>query len=120
MNDNLCKNCDNFMFTYTDEYNILYNACKLCGNKESVNKKCIYKTTYNINKGEILNANKNLLNDITLPKIIDNPNIKCTNIECETNKTNKSIDISYIKYDESNMNYIYLCNICGQKWTNKE
>ena len=118
MNENLCQNCDNFMFTYIDNKNKLYNGCKECGNKSEIDKKCIYKTSYDINISEILNTNKNLLNDLTLPKIQNNPNIKCPNAECTTNTTKKQCNITYIKYNEDKMNYIYICNICGQKWTN--
>ena len=28
MNSNICENCDNFMFTYTDTDNKLLNYCK--------------------------------------------------------------------------------------------
>ena len=118
MNSNICKNCDNFMFTYTDTENNLFNYCKKCGNKNIIDKKCIYKTTHELNLGEILNKNKNILNDETLPIIIKkNTNIKCPNVECESNK-NKSLNIKYIKYDTDEMKYIYLCNHCEQKWTN--
>ena len=120
MNENICENCDNFMFTYTDEGKNIYNGCKECGNKVSIKEKCIYKTTYDVNISNILNTNQNLLNDLTLPRIENNPNIKCPNSECETNKTKKPCNIVYIKYNEEKMNYMYICESCGQKWTNIE
>ena len=120
MNENICENCDNFMFTYTDEEKNIYNGCKECGNKVSIKEKCIYKTTYDVNISNILNTNQNLLNDLTLPRIENNPNIKCPNSECETNKDKKPCNIVYIKYNEEKMNYMYICKSCGQKWTNIE
>ena len=84
MNSNICENCDNFMFTYTDTDNKLLNYCKKCGNKNMIDEKCIYKTAVDLNLGEILNKNTNILNDKTLP-IIKNINIKCPNDECVSN-----------------------------------
>ena len=120
MNENICKNCDNFMFTYTDKENNIYNGCKECGNKTKIEEKCIYKTKYKVDISSILNTNPHLLQDSTLPKIENNPNIKCPNSDCETNTKNKMCSISYIKYDEENMNFMYICDTCGQKWTNIE
>ena len=118
MNSNICSNCDNFMFTYTDEGNNLFNYCKKCGNKTEIGKKCVYKTTYELDLGKILNKNTHILNDETLPIIQNNPNIKCPNDECLSNTTKKPTNIKYIKYDINNMKYIYMCNHCSQKWTN--
>ena len=33
-------------------------------------------------------------------------------------KKNLESSIIYIKYDKSNMKYIYSCTYCGQKWKN--
>jgi len=118
MNSNICKNCDNFMFTYTDADKNLFNYCKKCGNKNKIDEKCIYKTTYDLNLGEILNKNTNILNDQTLPIIKNNINIKCPNDECVSNIKKKSSNVKYLKYDIKNMKYIYICNHCKQSWTN--
>ena len=40
-------------------------------------------------------------------------NIKCINVECK-----KSPSIKYIKYDFENMKFMYICNHCGETWTN--
>ena len=115
MNSTFCDNCDNFMFTYVDtNTNKLYNGCKVCGNKddsESDANDYIYKSNINIDISEIINPD--IINDNTLPKIKNNPNIKCINEDC-----NSKI-ITYIKYNSDNMNYLYICDICGKKWTNK-
>jgi len=119
MNENFCKNCDNFMFTYTDSDNKLYNGCKQCGNKEEVDQKK-YNFKKDINNSDILNRYKYIFNDNTLPIIKGNKNIQCTNENCDSIKKKVENSICYIKYDTTNMYYIYSCNICGQKWTNKE
>ena len=62
MNSTFCDNCDNFMFTYVDtNTNNLYNGCKVCGNKQDIDKEesCVYKTNYEIDISNILNTNKN-------------------------------------------------------------
>ena len=120
MNTNFCDNCDNFMFTYKDEQtNKLYNGCKVCGNKSilSDDKKIVYKSNISLNIYEILNKNENLINDNTLPQIINNPNFQCINKDCSSDIKNSKI--TYIKFDFENMDYLYICNTCGQKWTNK-
>jgi DNA-directed RNA polymerase subunit M/transcription elongation factor TFIIS len=119
MNESFCSNCDNFMFTYSDKENNLYNCCKQCGNKELVENK-VYNFKKNLNNSDILNRYKYIFNDNTLPIIKNNKNIKCTNDKCNSNINKIDNSICYIKYDITNMNYIYSCNICGQKWTNKE
>jgi len=118
MNTNFCKNCDNFMFTYKDlKTNKLYNGCKVCGNKDEIekDKEIVYKSNISLNVDEVLNENMNLKYDNTLPYIANNPNFQCINKECKA-KTSK---IKYIKFDSENMKYLYICDTCGQKWTNK-
>ena len=120
MNTNFCKNCDNFMFTYKDpETNKLYNGCKVCGNKEIIedDKEIVYKSNISLSIGEVLNDNKNIIHDNTLPHITNNPNFQCINKDCKS--TVKKSKITYIKFDSENMNYLYICNTCEQKWTNK-
>ena len=115
MNSTFCKNCDNFMFTFVDvDKNKLYNGCKVCGNKDDIDtdsNNYIYKTTTKIDISNIINSN--IVNDITLPKIKNNSNITCITDDCD------SKEITYIKYNEKNMDYLYICTKCGQKWTNK-
>ena len=115
MNSTFCDNCDNFMFTYVDtKTNKLYNGCKVCGNKddsESEANDYIYKSNVNIDISKIINPE--IIHDNTLPKIKNNPNIKCIDEDC-----NHKI-ITYIKYNSDNMDYLYICDKCGQKWTNK-
>lgn len=117
---NFCPNCDNMMELYSDEeVKTLYLGCKCCGIKtEYLKNKCIYSNEYNINLSEIINMNDNLVHDITLPVIKNNPNISCPNTECSSHK-DKSQEIIYIKYDKESMGYMYVCKHCSQKWTNR-
>ena len=39
---------------------------------------------------------------------------------CPTNKDGKPREIIYIRYDDSNMKYIYLCSDCDTVWQTNE
>ena len=119
MDISFCKGCENMLYIHVDsETNELYNACKACGNIEKMKDMShhIYSTnTQNkIDKSEIINLNPYISHDITLPIIKNNKNIKCKNELCD----NKETVIKYIKYDNTNMKFIYICNHCGSKWLN--
>ena len=116
-----CKQCQNLTFLYTDESKNLIHHCKSCLYSEPYSKKnnCIYSIQFKkYDNSEYINSNPYVTHDITLPKIKNNPNIKCVNPECISITESKECDITYIKYDMENMKYIYICNHCGQKWKN--
>lgn len=116
-----CKQCQNMTFLYTDESKNLIHHCKACMYSEPYLKKnnCIYSIQFKkYDNSEYINSNPYVTHDITLPKIKNNPNIKCVNPECISITESKECDITYIKYDMENMKYIYICNHCGQKWKN--
>lgn len=117
---NFCKCCENILYLYSNEENELYLACKVCGNKEEYEDKedkCIYSNDFDLDFSETINNNKYINFDNTLPVIENNKNIKCPNEDCECNKDAPS-KITYIKYDDDNLKYIYICKLCGQKWKN--
>ena len=116
MDINFCDNCENILYIYSDDDNNLYLGCKVCESKKPYsNQKSIYNNEFKINSSETINTNRYINFDNTLPVIEDNKNIKCPNAECPEKA--KSL-ITYIKYDEENMKYIYICKFCGQKWKN--
>ena len=53
--------------------------------------------------------------DTNLPRIY---NIRCPNSACDTNKTGetKPAEIIYMRYDDSNLKYIYICSTCDTTW----
>jgi DNA-directed RNA polymerase subunit M/transcription elongation factor TFIIS len=114
--DKLCDNCDNMMnIKLNKELNKLVLDCPCCNNiKDWSGDTCIYKTNFTVNLSKIINTNQNITQDITLPSITNNPNIKCINEKCKESKS----DIIFIKYDQDNMKYMYKCKHCGQAWTN--
>lgn len=52
--------------------------------------------------------------DPTLPRIY---NMRCPNISCETNvKQEDRPEVIYMRYDDENMKYLYLCVSCDSIW----
>jgi len=115
--------------TEDNENRIMY-FCRKCGDNDDniindsdsfcVSKTHIKKTT------EIY---KNIINeytklDPTLPRI---KNMKCPNEECSSNEEKEEKkenveeypEIIYLRYDNDNMKYIYLCSKCDYTWKNK-
>jgi len=120
-----CNKCDNMYYIkISDENdNTLKYYCRNCGfedNTLSIENTCVSKTQFK--KGDrkfnhFINEYTKL--DPTLPHI---SNLTCPNDECISRKdpSNNPSDIIYIRYDNTNMKFIYLCNHCNKKWTTNE
>jgi DNA-directed RNA polymerase subunit M/transcription elongation factor TFIIS len=101
--------------------NKLIYYCRNCGNEDKLlttDNVCISSTQ--IKKGEqgfshIINKYTKL--DPTLPRV---SKILCPNPECGTNKKDEKREIIYIRYDDTNMKYIYLCSTCDTIWKTEE
>ena len=93
-----CRNCKHEDTTFTED-NICVNKINLKGATQELQ--------YNINKYTKY--------DPTLPRV---NNILCPNPDCQTNKKADTVEreIIYIRYNDVNMNYIYLCPTCDTVW----
>ena len=111
-----CANCDNMLYLniVQDEdpevADKLMYECKNCNYKKESDKNdnsCIFKIDYNIDKIKKNSfINPFIYEDITLPRA---EGIKCPNEgKCPKAKP----EISYIKYDNENMKFIYICLDC--------
>ena len=118
-----CSNCQNMYYIQLDseDPNKLIYYCRKCGNEDKLitsENICVSKTQ--IKKSEqtfnhIINKYTKL--DPTLPRI---NTILCPNSDCQTNKEkDKEREIIYIRYDDANMKYIYICSTCDIVWDNK-
>ena len=131
-----CEKCGNmFYLKISDEVDsqLLY-YCRKCGNKSDnpvdseSNELCVSKT--HIKK--TTQSYKNIINsytklDPTLPRLT---NMKCPNPECKNISKERGAEekggeekggeneIIYIRYDNDNMKYIYLCTNCDYTWLN--
>lgn len=119
-----CTNCDNMYYISINESNTneLTYYCRNCKNIDaSIANESAYIINSDIKNDEIhLNyiINKYTKLDPTLPRI---DNMKCPNKQCNSNTDpDTTPDILYIRYDTSNMKYIYLCSVCDTNWKTTE
>ena len=118
-----CSKCSNMYYIRinSDDPNKLVYYCRNCGNEDkllAVENVCVSKTQ--IKKAEqsfnhIINKYTKL--DPTLPRI---NTVLCPNPDCLTNTKDKEREIIYIRYDDTNMKYIYLCSECDTVWKTNE
>jgi len=110
-----CPECENMLIVKIikdenpDIPDKLKYICRNCGFEEEHNKmedSCILKIDFNIDnikKNSFINPF--IYDDITLPRA---EGIKCPNANCPKAKS----EIVYIKYDNDNMKFIYICLDC--------
>ena len=122
---NFCNVCENMYYMRinenTDEELQFY--CRKCGNTDEIlNKNFLCLSEYNgenDNDSIIQSVNKYTKYDPTLPHI---HNIKCPNNGCVANKNfdeNNDIkknEVVYIRYNNIDMKYVYLCCNCDHIW----
>jgi DNA-directed RNA polymerase subunit M/transcription elongation factor TFIIS len=113
-----CPVCDNYLYMQVDaESQELRRICRKCGFKEDDAKGGLVMEMMVQQKSS--EGYKILLNEFTrkdprLPHI--RSNITCPNTVCDSNKGGKNPDVIYIKYDNVNLMYLYICDICGDQW----
>ena len=118
-----CGNCQNMLYIAIDseDTNKLTYYCRHCGTIDDVITQeghCVLNT--NLKQGEqkfnhIINKYTKL--DPTLPRIYT---MKCPNEGCVTNVAGegpkKKPEVIYMRYDDSNMRYVYICVDCDTIW----
>jgi DNA-directed RNA polymerase subunit M/transcription elongation factor TFIIS len=114
-----CSECSNMYYIRIDneDTNKLVYYCRHCGHEDTnltVDNVTVSKTTVKATQQKFANMIHPYTKlDPTLPRI---QRIPCPNPECETNKGTKTREIIYIRYDDVNMKYVYLCAICDTVW----
>ena len=108
-----CSKCDNMYYIrLNDEDMSLTNYCRQCGNEEhNASSNIIYSEATTSYNSDIVNEFTK--HDPTLPRI---SNIPCQNAECISHKEGEKNEIIYIKYDEVNLHFLYLCTRCDTTW----
>jgi len=106
----------------SENENQLIYYCRNCGHVDNIitsENVCVSKThlTQTEQKySHVINEYTKL--DPTLPRI---NTIRCPNQSCASNENNDSKrEIIYIRYDDVNMKYIYLCSYCDTAWKTDE
>ena len=108
-----CNKCDNMYYIRLNDSDMsLMNYCRQCGNEDtSDSTDIIYseeRTSYNADI-----VNEFTKHDPTLPRI---SNIPCQNAKCISHNEGETNEIIYIKYDEVNLKFLYLCTNCDTSW----
>ena len=118
-----CTNCSNMYYIRinSDNPNKLVYYCRNCGNEDkllAIENVCVSKIQIKKNEqsfNHIINKYTKL--DPTLPRI---NNIPCPNSDCLTNTHGEEREIIYIRYDDTNMKYVYLCTTRDTVWKTNE
>jgi DNA-directed RNA polymerase subunit M/transcription elongation factor TFIIS len=105
-----------------DDANKLVYYCRNCGNEEeNFSEETIILSTSKFEKQEkqfnyVINKYTKL--DPTLPRV---KNIECPNIDCKTsNDSDVEKEILFIRFNEKDMKYVYLCSSCDNVWQIKK
>lgn len=138
-----CVTCDNMYYIRLSEEdpNSIVYYCRNCGHENkniSLNSVTISKTSFK-NKRQKYNSilNKYTKLDPTLPRI---NTIKCPNQSCKSNHgggeegaavgavvgavvaaaSENKREIIYLRYDDINMNFVYMCATCDTVWNTEQ
>ena len=115
-----CNKCDNMYYIRisSDKTNdTLIYYCRNCGNEDDKltnDNICVSKTQIKRSEQKFNHTvNEYTKLDPTLPRI---NTISCPNNECISNKEKGDREVIYIRYDNTNQLYLYLCAKCDITW----
>ena len=119
-----CKNCQNMYYIRISdkETDSLVYYCRNCGDEDTDLKGETLMISQSINMGSDQKYkymfNKYTALDPTLPRTNA---IRCPNQECESNtKEDVPREVIYLRYDDKNMKYLYVCTACNTTWKTDE
>jgi DNA-directed RNA polymerase subunit M/transcription elongation factor TFIIS len=124
MSIQFCKRCDNKYYHKINNNSLVY-YCRVCGyeDTDSISNEamCVLNTQFQKGANQDFDhvVNRYTKYDPTLPKIM----IKCPNDDCKTNESKKedaTTEAIYLRYDNVNLKYLYICTVCETKWTNNK
>lgn len=120
-----CSKCDNMYYIklFDNDKTELSYYCKKCGNEENDKTNVIVSKTNIKSGGMKTQGYSHLINkytklDPTLPR---KNNVKCPNTKCVSNadgENKQENEVLFIRYDDTNMKYIYMCCNCDTVWNN--
>ena len=121
-----CKKCDNMYYIKLDNTEQeLIHYCRHCGFEDtelSTKKLSVSKIQVKGNVDSFSNyINEFTKLDPTIPRI---NSIPCPNAECPCNNSDpeKRVerDILYVRYNDDELKYIYMCSHCDTTWKSNE
>ena len=137
-----CSVCGNMYYISITAENELQYYCRNCGHVDDtiasenicVSKVNVKHTTTPQTFSQVVNKYTKL--DPTLPRI---NTIRCPNDECPSNrksggagagaggggaevedKKEKKSEVIYLRYDDTNLKYVYLCAKCDKVWNTEQ
>ena len=130
-----CSECQNMYYIKIngEDANTLVYYCRFCGhedNEPTDDGVVVLRTEYKKTEQQFSHMiNRYIKHDPTLPRIT---NVKCPNEGCKSNgATDKSSSsasggheaskghessVIYLRYDDANMKYLYICEHCDTTW----
>lgn len=119
-----CNKCDNmyYMKLSGDDNNTLVYYCRNCGHEDTdlaISDVCVSSTVLReTTQKYVHNVNEYTKIDPTLPRT---SSIRCPNQDCESNtKQDAHREVIYLRYDDANMKYLYMCTVCNTSWKTAE
>lgn len=119
-----CPNCDYMLYIESKKLDedekkkefVTTNICKNCGYTREIGNKTMIisdtNTKYDTNIKLAPYLQDNTLYDPTIPHVND---IVCPYSNC-SKPSGRDNDVMYMKYDHTNMKYVYKCTYCKQSW----
>jgi DNA-directed RNA polymerase subunit M/transcription elongation factor TFIIS len=115
-----CDKCDNMYYISisANDENTLIHTCRNCNNEDNAVSNegmCVLDTHFKSSSTKnIKSVNAFTKLDPTLPRLTNMP---CPNANCSSNKDDKAPnEVIYMRYDNSNLKYIYICQSCDTSW----
>lgn len=134
VNMHFCSVCNNMYYISITPENELQYYCRHCGNIDNtvasenicVSKVNVKHSTTPQSFSQVVNKYTKL--DPTLPRI---HTMRCPNDECSSNQTvsgggggagskKPKSEIIYVRYDDTNLKYVYLCAKCDKVWNTEQ
>jgi len=125
-----CSECNNMYYIKinTEDENSLIYYCRFCGHEDTEpaeNGVVVLRTDYKKSEQQFSHMiNRYIKHDNTLPRIT---NMKCPNENCGKKESASAASASasadedkssiiYLRYDDDNMKYLYICENCNTTW----
>jgi DNA-directed RNA polymerase subunit M/transcription elongation factor TFIIS len=121
MSIKFCSVCDMYYYTRISETdgNRLSYYCRSCGNVEDtpIEGACVLDTRMRAREQTFRHiVNPYTKYDPTIPSSYDIP---CPEAGCASNHSDDTKvprEVKYIRYDNANMKYLYICMVCDATW----
>ena len=127
-----CSECNNMYYLKIMENNMnsLIYYCRNCGHENdtlTAENVCVSDTQIKRTEDQYVHiVNEYTKFDPTLPRI---STVHCPNSQCPSNPggaagTDKDTaeptnrEVIYLRYDDANMKYLYVCTVCNTNWKN--